>query len=97
MTRKQRLLDSVKRLLTDEKRSGISGPLLLVLELQFADQRDELEQPMGCDARAKTADRVTEDRLAGEAVAMQRVHHGNVGRKIPAPAHADCREDRDII
>ena len=64
---------------------------------EFEDHADQHEQPVRDDARKEAADRVAKDRLAGETVAFQRVHHGDVGGQIAAPAHADRREHRDVV
>ena len=48
-----------------------TGPLRsFSTKLQMEDHADEHKQPVRDDAREQTADRVTEDRLAGEAVAL---------------------------
>ena len=61
------------------------------------DERYQLEQPVRGKARGKAADRVGNDRFSGQLRAVQRLHHGSMGGKIPAPAHAHRGENGDVV
>ena len=60
-------------------------------------QHNKTEEPVGCDTGAETADGVAENGLTGELVALQAVHHGNMGAQVAAPAHTHGGKDCHVM
>ena len=52
---------------------------------------------MRADTGTQSADGMREDGRFDEDAAVQRIHHGNMGGKIAAPAHADGGEHGDLV